>query len=106
MTGPKVDGAAPAWDAPIHSSAAAKAARAAGADPGPESLRIEVSPSADYWRERSSFLTFLASFFSFMVLAGSFLLSFLLSCALVMGDSLFGMCLRTGRAAPGGPAAL
>ena len=41
-------------------------------------------------RLRSSFLTFLASFFSFMVLAGSFLASFLLSCALLIIYSMPG----------------
>ena len=39
---------------------------------------------ADYWRLRSSFLSFLASFFSFGVLDGSFFTDFFVSLLLLM----------------------
>src|SRR4051812_47974780 len=96
MTGPKVDGAdqldvaAQAAVSTISRRASAPRVpgRCAGVPAQPSSpgllLARRIEPALDtfrpaYWRARSSFLTFLASFFSFTVLAGSFLDSFLLS---------------------------
>ena len=44
----------------------------------------------NYWRLRSSFFTFLASFFSFGVFAGSFFTDFFVSLLLLMVDAPFG----------------